>query len=437
MRLVVDFLGVLTEVGMLYYLYENILVRKNKPVWQVAAIYVCMGVMFLLISTYIDQPRMRTLFYSAMTLVPLVFYQSKWPIRILTAMMYCAAQAVVEMAVKAALLSIFGNTAELPYELGVLVAKGLAVFVVYLMVSLFRVQAHTLSLRLFSALLILPIASMIIIYQLIDISYLLNTQSAYVRLIVVSVLLVGANVAMCYLFGRMTEMDEIRRRDALAQVQLELQQKQYDQLAVHQQEVRRMYHDLKRSLQVIGEYLKVGQTAKAISFIQQQEVAISQQQLTITGCGLLDGVLAAKKELAQQQNIQWNCQAYLSERLTLPETDLAIILDNGLDNAIEAAAQLADSEKRWLNIVLKQQRNILYMTISNSAKCPQAVRQGEKPQTTKTDVANHGLGMTNMQLLTQKHNGDMTYSCDEGAFVLQIIIDLAVGGNFQAAAIER
>ena len=285
MRLVVDFLGVLTEVGMLYYLYENILVRKNKPVWQVAAIYVCMGVMFLLISTYIDQPRMRTLFYSAMTLVPLVFYQSKWPIRILTAMMYCAAQAVVEMAVKAALLSIFGNTAELPYELGVLVAKGLAVFVVYLMVSLFRVQAHTLSLRLFSALLILPIASMIIIYQLIDISYLLNTQSAYVRLIVVSVLLVGANVAMCYLFGRMTEMDEIRRRDALAQVQLELQQKQYDQLAVHQQEVRRMYHDLKRSLQVIGEYLKVGQTAKAISFIQQQEVAISQQQLTITGCG--------------------------------------------------------------------------------------------------------------------------------------------------------
>lgn len=428
MRIAVELLGVLAEVVMLYYLYENILTRKTKAWWQVYGLYVLVGVFFMLISTYVAQPRMRTLFYLIITLLPLVIYQSKWYIQILTGVIYVETQAVVEMAMKAILLSIYGNTGKLPYELSVFLSKALAFFVIYLMVSLFRVRARTLSLRMFSALLIFPIATMITIYQLIDVSYLLNTQSAYLRLTLVSLLLVGANVVMGYLFGRMAEMEEIRRRDELAQVQLELQQKQYAQLAAHQQAIRHMYHDVKRYLQVIGEYLQANQTAQAIAYIQQQEVMISQQQLTITGYSLLDGVLAAKKELAQRQGIQWKCEAHLSEGLTLPETDIAIILDNGLDNAIEAAAQLRDKDKRWISIVIDQRQAFLHLTISNPTEENMPIKQGENLKTTKVDTANHGFGMANMRQLAQKHHGAMTYQCDDDVFTLHIMVDIYNGG---------
>lgn len=46
MRAAVDLLGVLTEVVMLYYLYENILTRKDKARWQVYGVYVLVGVFF-------------------------------------------------------------------------------------------------------------------------------------------------------------------------------------------------------------------------------------------------------------------------------------------------------------------------------------------------------------------------------------------------------
>lgn len=433
MRAAVDLLGVLTEVVMLYYLYENILTRKDKVRWQVYGVYVLVCVFFMLISTYVAQPRVRTLFYLIITLLPLAIYQSKWYIRTVASAIYMATQAVVEMTMKACLLSIYGNTGELPYELGVLLSKALAFFVIYLMVALFRVKAHTLSLSLFSALLVLPIATMIIIYQLIDISYLLNTRKAYLRLTVVSSLFISANIGLCYLFGRMAEMEEIRRRDELAQVQLELQQKQYAQLATHQQEIRHMYHDVKRYLQVIGEYLQVGQTAQAISYIQQQEVMISQQQLTITGYSLLDGVLAAKKEVAQRQGIQWQCEAHLSEGLTLPETDIAIILDNGLDNALEAVVQLHDQAKRWISIDIQQRQSFLHLTISNPTSESAPIKQGENLKTTKPDTANHGFGMANMRQLAQKHHGTMTYQCADDVFTVHVMVNIY---NYEFCAAE-
>ena len=217
------------------------------------------------------------------------------------------------MAIKAVFLSIYGDdkiAAVQYYRDSVLLSKALAFLVIYMMVSLFRVQAKTLSLKLFLALLFLPLATMITSYQFIDVSYILNTPLSYFRLLFVSLLLITANIAMFYLFGLMAEMEELRRHDSLSQLQIALQQKQYAELADSQLAERQAKHDRKRELHLIASYLADGEIQEAIDYIQQQEVAISQQRPIVTGYNLIDSVLASKKNLAQKQGVQLICETY-------------------------------------------------------------------------------------------------------------------------------
>ena len=430
MRIGVDLLGVLAELGMLYYLYENILERRLRPKWQVVGLYTLTGVLFMLLSTYIAVPRIRTGLYLLFCWLPLVCYQSKWPTKILTGLMYIAAQIVVEMAIKAAFLSIYGSdniAAAQYYEISVLLSKALAFLVIYGMVSLFRMRAKTLSLKLFLALLILPAATIITIYQFIDISYVLDTQESYLKLMSVSILLIGANIAMCYLFGRMTEIEELRRRETLSQYQIASQQKQYAQLAAHQEDVRRLEHDRKRQLQLIANYLANGAVEEALDYLEEQEVEIDQKKLTITGYSLIDSVLASKKVLAQKQGIMLICEAHWQPELPLPEADLAIMLDNGLDNALEATAKLPETSGRQISVNFRQQLPLLHMVIRNPVDKTVDTSQGF-PATSKKDTESHGFGLTNMDKLARKHGGAMVCECENQMFTVRIMVNISNDG---------
>ena len=294
------------------------------------------------------------------------------------------------------------------------------------MVSLFRVQAKTLSLKLLLALLILPTATIITIYKFMEISYISNFREGYLQLMVVSVLLIGANIAMCYLFGRMSEIEELRRRETLAQYQIESQQKQYAQLAAHQEGVRRLEHDRKRQLQLVANYLENGAIEDALDYLKEQEVEINQKKLMITGYSLIDSVLASKKALAQRQGIVLICRAHWQPELSLPEADIAIMLDNGLDNALEATARLPESS-RQISVRFRQQLPLLHIVIRNPVDKTVDTSQGF-PATSKKDTESHGFGLANMDKLARKHGGAMIYDCENKVFTLRLMVNISNDG---------
>lgn len=257
MKLIVDFLGVCAEVFMLYYLYDNILQRKPQASRHKTLIfYAAVGLILMLISTFVGQPRVRTLLYLFATFLPTILYKDTPAIKIIVTLFYMAIQPGSEMLTKAIFLNLYQSSQTIYdsiqifiaqyYEFGVLISKAIAFFIIYFVISLFRVHVHTLPRHLFLPLMILPVATIIVIYQQIDASYLLNTRHSYLNLLISSSLLIAANIATFYLFGRMSEVETIRRHNALMALQSEIKQKQYAQLANHQLDIRRMEHDLKR-----------------------------------------------------------------------------------------------------------------------------------------------------------------------------------------------
>ena len=421
----VDVLGVGAEVLMLYYLYEAILVSQPHFRWQKAIVYSAAGVALLIIAGYTPTANSRMIIYVAAIFVLLAAYQSNWKKCLLAGAVYIAGPAAVELAIKWGLFKLYGQTISLDRVF----SETLAFFVLYGLLSLYHVCKQRLSWRLFLLRLILIPVSICALWLLASRYYPTNTPFVYLRLRAICLLLIGINVAIYYLFGRMAEMEEMRKREALAQIQLDLQQKQYAQLTVQQAEIRRMHHDMKRHLQMIGQYLSDGQFEQAMAYIHQQEVSIAKQRATVTGYSLLDGVLAIKKETAESGAIRWQCEAYLpSVSAHFPEADVAIILDNALDNALEASAPISDEEKRWIEIAIREREAFLYLTIRNGTEREAIIGRDKKLATTKADTRNHGLGLTTIHQLAQKHNGTMDYECDGEIFTLRVMLSLTHDG---------
>lgn len=91
-----------------------------------------------------------------------------------------------------------------------------------------------------------------------------------------------------------------------------------------------------------------------------------------------------------------------------------------LDNAIEAACQCKEEERR-VDFRLGGDRRKCLIEVSNSV-AGAVLENGRLPVTTKEDACNHGLGYLSMADIVEKYNGSMKFSEKEGEFLAAVIL---------------
>jgi sensor histidine kinase YesM len=136
-----------------------------------------------------------------------------------------------------------------------------------------------------------------------------------------------------------------------------------------------------------------------------------------SGNSEIDSIINYKLDLAERQGI--NSEVYLAipDKLNISSFDLSIVIGNLLDNAIEAAAK---AEKKFINISVELDRNVLYISISNSydGKLKFAAN---KLASTKDDK-NHGLGMSSAEKSIEKYKGIMNIRHDDRVFYVDVLM---------------
>jgi sensor histidine kinase regulating citrate/malate metabolism len=106
--------------------------------------------------------------------------------------------------------------------------------------------------------------------------------------------------------------------------------------------------------------------------------------------------------------------------LTIPDTDLCILLGNILDNAIEASEQVTD-EKGYIDLELNDSNEILSIHCSNNYHI-EPIMQNGKLVTTKTSRILHGIGMQNIADMVKKYDGSMEYQYSDQVFSIDVLL---------------
>lgn len=196
----------------------------------------------------------------------------------------------------------------------------------------------------------------------------------------------------------------------------ELRDVYYKSIQQQEKQVRQLRHDLRNHLAVAQSLLEQGNIPYAVSYLNE-----------ITGSPALQGikrfcdnetanvVLTAKAEAMDRAGITADFAVSLSKELPIADTDLAALLGNALDNAIEG---IEGAENKTITLRCKTDKGLLMLRVEN----PIGGFVNSDFTTTKADKVTHGFGIPGMREIAERYHGTLNADVKDGSFILFICL---------------
>jgi sensor histidine kinase YesM len=185
----------------------------------------------------------------------------------------------------------------------------------------------------------------------------------------------------------------------------------YNQLELHQEEIRMIRHNLKNQLIAIKgnvEGKEVNNELKSII----DEIA-RQENICYTRNVGLNTILNIKHKEMVEKNIDSNFEIKIPEKINLSGRDIGNLIGNILDNAIEACEKC--EKNKFINLILYYYNHTVVISCVNKVE-----EENKELKTHKNNPQEHGLGLKSIEKIVQKYNGVMKTTFCNKIFELEI-----------------
>lgn len=225
------------------------------------------------------------------------------------------------------------------------------------------------------------------------------------------------------LFAHHVMCRELRYRRELTAMEgvLRSQYLQYQQSKESVDLINRKYHDLKHIITALRTAPDAVLRERYLDELEADITSLEMQDKT--GHPVLDTLLAGKRMVCQREGIALTCLVDGGLLEFVHVMDLCTIFGNALDNAIECQQKVAQRDKRMIHVTVKAQRQFALLRFENYCDQPLQLVHGQ-PVTTKSDRANHGLGLKSIRHTVGKYDGSVTLSSQGQWVELRILIPL-------------
>lgn len=199
----------------------------------------------------------------------------------------------------------------------------------------------------------------------------------------------------------------------------------YDGIKGMRHDINNYVADMEQLLQTGSEYgqMPVQIRKEAEHYLQSMQQAAAELSLQFsTGNPVTDVILNRKGQICAQEGISLEGDLLYPANLLIEVFDLGIVLNNALDNAIEACRKMPEERKKEIMFRGYVKGRMFFLVVENTYdKTMMRIRDG-KLLTTKNDEEIHGLGMSNMRSCVEKYYGTMQYEPGENRFILTIML---------------
>lgn len=200
--------------------------------------------------------------------------------------------------------------------------------------------------------------------------------------------------------------------------------------------VRRIRHDMKNQMTVLQSLLQEkgiladSKNEELRIYIEDMFGAIDQTETKIrTGNTVCDAIINNKFHVAENEieNIRVNADYFtMKEEIGIKAYDIGIILNNGLDNAIEACKRLRKKNRdidTFITIRSFRNGKMHFIEIANSFDGTiHFDKASGYPVSTKENKELHGIGLKNVKKCAIKYGGDIDFIVKDNIFILSVMI---------------
>lgn len=221
-------------------------------------------------------------------------------------------------------------------------------------------------------------------------------------------------VLIIYLLFNCISKQYFENISLLMEKQVEQQVEHYKKINKLTDDLREFRHDYKNHMICLQSLLNNKQYDEALSYVKSitnQEILNSNK--FFSGNQIADAILTDKNELAQKNNCKIIFDGSVSDEISV--SNLCTILSNALDNSIEACSKIDSDETQIIDVKCVASELIQIIRISNPNPDNNAVTE-----TSKADRKNHGFGLSNIRRTVERMDGQMIISSQYPTFVLEI-----------------
>ena len=217
-------------------------------------------------------------------------------------------------------------------------------------------------------------------------------------------------------------------REEQANYFVERQQTQAIRARIHEAEqfytrIRQLKHEMRGHMTNIKVLAGQGEYASLDDYIARMNESISDFELTLqTGNPVTDVIVNDTRRRSLDLGIRFQMDFHYPEPGAYDAFNVGIILQNLLQNALEACEKVSEGE-RFIVLTGKRKGRFFLIEVKNSFVGEVVFGQDGLPATTKQeDASMHGIGLSNVRREAEKYMGELELKAVQREFSATVLL---------------
>ena len=241
---------------------------------------------------------------------------------------------------------------------------------------------------------------------------------------VVAVLFYAGILITIVSWQKMVDLQEEQQKYFVEQQQVDAIQERMEEVEQFYDGIRRMKHEMRNHLTNIKGLVRNGSYEEMEQYIDRMDESMDVFELTVkTGNAVTDVIVNDKQKRAEKQGIQFVSEFSYPRSDGYNAYDIGIIVNNLLQNALEACEKMTEGEK-CIYLSGRQQKKFYLIHVRNSFE-GEVTFDGETnlPLSTKEkDISLHGIGLSNVRREVEKYMGDVDIKVKKNEFSVTVLL---------------
>lgn len=228
------------------------------------------------------------------------------------------------------------------------------------------------------------------------------------------------NLITFYLYDAISKWMEDKMNQRLLEQQNKYYVKQLEMVKTTLHNTKILRHDLKNKLSPIYELAANGKNEELLQQLSELANIYSKgKEYVHSGNTAIDSIINYKLYEAEKDNIGVSCDIAIPSDLDVSSFDIAVILGNLIDNAVEAIKRIESN--RWFDVKIKYTKGRLIIITENSYDGTVIEEEGVIISR-KKDTQNHGLGLKSIKATVEKYRGIIDVNYTDNKFIVKILM---------------
>ena len=236
----------------------------------------------------------------------------------------------------------------------------------------------------------------------------------------------AGEAALIYFWQRYRILLAERQKHFVEEQQVKAMRERLEEAENFYGSIRKVRHEMKNHMANIKGLTEAGEYGEIEEYVRRMDETMQELEYKyVTGNAVTDVIINDKCRRAEKAGIRFGADfRYGGE---IPVFDMGIILNNLLDNAIEACEKL-EPGKGFIRLSLKRKKQFLILYVENSFDGAVPVSKGSSlPPTTKQSIlpgiiTEHGIGLENVRDIAERYFGGVNIKVKGDVFHVTVML---------------